>query len=339
MTIATETPAQGEGGFQLDACSTDCGEPSDLVGYPCGHPFSSKCAVEAAEPVRVCPLCKQGLRLFAGFPDTSIVHRAFQKPTDDVVAGAKDVDESEEARKHAEELKKVEQRLEELKSEVQCQLCFDRDSSTAFNCGHRACEQCTARLKECPFCRVQIKGEDPNLSLIRIGRKMRCHLVLDVLLALLLGGLLHWTTAGVIKKSAGDTMLEIRQSQSLSESLQLDVELPLLGGPPEGRGPRAERALKRARRQAGQPAAKLFDINVLVQNVKALNPEEITMKYFEMGKKHRKDAAKEFFILRKETFKLLYTYIGAAVVGLYWLVTLIAVLSMVLCCRSCKKEE
>ncbi|KAI6203980.1 hypothetical protein M3Y94_00619700 [Aphelenchoides besseyi] len=71
--------------MNLDKCSTNCQSDSDLIGYPCGHPFCFNCAIEAEEPARTCPKCKQGLRCFAGFRDTTVFHRVYVKVDDDLI--------------------------------------------------------------------------------------------------------------------------------------------------------------------------------------------------------------------------------------------------------------
>uniref|UniRef100_A0A8W8JSN7 RING-type domain-containing protein n=1 Tax=Magallana gigas TaxID=29159 RepID=A0A8W8JSN7_MAGGI len=37
-----------------------------------------------------------------------------------------------------------------------CPICFDRNKSIAFQCGHTFCSQCSDQLTDCPNCRVKV---------------------------------------------------------------------------------------------------------------------------------------------------------------------------------------
>jgi hypothetical protein len=73
-------------------------------------------------------------------------------------------------RKTIEDQKTLEERIDELKSQIEtartCVLCIDQDKNVKFNCGHVVtCLECGAKLKECPVCRIAItKREKVYLS-------------------------------------------------------------------------------------------------------------------------------------------------------------------------------
>uniref|UniRef100_K1PSK1 E3 ubiquitin-protein ligase RGLG2 n=1 Tax=Magallana gigas TaxID=29159 RepID=K1PSK1_MAGGI len=37
-----------------------------------------------------------------------------------------------------------------------CPICYDRNRSIAFQCGHTFCSQCSDQLTDCPNCRVKV---------------------------------------------------------------------------------------------------------------------------------------------------------------------------------------
>jgi hypothetical protein len=45
---------------------------------------------------------------------------------------------------------------QERASQRECAICLDRDTDTAFNCGHQACFSCASELASCYNCRKPI---------------------------------------------------------------------------------------------------------------------------------------------------------------------------------------
>ena len=45
-----------------------------------------------------------------------------------------------------------------LKDGITCPICLDRQKNLAFSCGHQVCKECSARLVDCPTCRVKISS-------------------------------------------------------------------------------------------------------------------------------------------------------------------------------------
>ena len=50
----------------------------------------------------------------------------------------------------------LEKEKQEFKTSWECELCFDRFKTVAFQCGHRTCRPCSDKVDTCPFCRTEI---------------------------------------------------------------------------------------------------------------------------------------------------------------------------------------
>ena len=60
-------------------------------------------------------------------------------------------------------IRRLERQVQALKQEKadfkrnwECELCYDRFKTVAFQCGHRTCRPCSNKLDTCPFCREEI---------------------------------------------------------------------------------------------------------------------------------------------------------------------------------------
>ncbi|KAF3968286.1 hypothetical protein CMV_007810 [Castanea mollissima] len=46
---------------------------------------------------------------------------------------------------------------EEISDRLVCPICFTNAKDLAFGCGHLTCQDCGARLSDCPICRQPIE--------------------------------------------------------------------------------------------------------------------------------------------------------------------------------------
>ena len=60
--------------------------------------------------------------------------------------------------------KRAERRLEEIKDQLQCDICYEGYKSCQYQCNHhRVCKECFSRIVLCPFCRAPQVGVYPDL--------------------------------------------------------------------------------------------------------------------------------------------------------------------------------
>ncbi|MBF41642.1 MAG: hypothetical protein CMD97_00125 [Gammaproteobacteria bacterium] len=54
------------------------------------------------------------------------------------------------------ELDRTKVKLELFNAQWECQICYEKFKTTAFNCGHRTCATCASKVDVCPFCKSEI---------------------------------------------------------------------------------------------------------------------------------------------------------------------------------------
>ena len=60
--------------------------------------------------------------------------------------------------------KRAERRLEEMKDQLQCDICYEGYKSCEYQCNHhRVCKMCYSKIHLCPFCRAPQIGVYPDL--------------------------------------------------------------------------------------------------------------------------------------------------------------------------------
>ena len=61
-------------------------------------------------------------------------------------------------------VKRAERRLEEMKDQLQCDICYEGYKSCEYQCNHhRVCKICYSKIHLCPFCRAPQVGVYPDL--------------------------------------------------------------------------------------------------------------------------------------------------------------------------------
>ena len=61
-------------------------------------------------------------------------------------------------------VKRAERRLEEMKDQLQCDICYEGYKSCEYQCNHhRVCKICYSKIHRCPFCRAPQIGVYPDL--------------------------------------------------------------------------------------------------------------------------------------------------------------------------------
>ncbi|KHN86289.1 E3 ubiquitin-protein ligase MIB2 [Toxocara canis] len=165
---------------KMNICSFNCdGNLADILFMPCGHRVvCSKCVLNTS--LHRCPKCYQhilsainprGEKVEIGSNVTKSM--VDEKGRKDLAESKKVFDEAEiqkiaeEAAEKAKEaaekeknelIRELQMKLEQLELEVYCAICMEQRCSVLFQCGHKACTECSnaARLKLCHICREPI---------------------------------------------------------------------------------------------------------------------------------------------------------------------------------------
>eukprot|EP00105_Crassostrea_gigas_P045565 XP_019929713.1 PREDICTED: E3 ubiquitin-protein ligase mib1-like [Crassostrea gigas] len=111
-----------------DRCCPICYDRNRSIAFQCGHTFCSQCSDQLTD----CPNCRV-------------------KFTDGRTDGRTDrqTDGRRQKADHEDEALIV-------GDDRCCPICFDKNNSIAFQCGHTFCSQCSDQLTDCPNCRVRV---------------------------------------------------------------------------------------------------------------------------------------------------------------------------------------
>ncbi|VDK54604.1 unnamed protein product [Anisakis simplex] len=165
---------------KMNICSFNCDDnPADILFMPCGHRVVCSMCVRNISLHR-CPKCYQnilsaidsrgekveiGADVIKVLADAEVTidsadnrklfdEEEIQKIAEEAAERAKEAAEKETNQ----QIRELRMKLEQLEIELYCPICMDQRCTILFQCGHKACANCSSpeHLTVCHMCREPI---------------------------------------------------------------------------------------------------------------------------------------------------------------------------------------